>query len=76
MENPDLAHRARRQGLASAVREMEDQGYTIVENAITPAFAEEAREEIIGRIAKALGRCVVNDEVVSEAHMMFGLIET
>jgi len=29
-----------------------------------------------GRIAKALGRCVVNDEVVSEAHMMFGLIET
>jgi UDP-3-O-[3-hydroxymyristoyl] N-acetylglucosamine deacetylase/3-hydroxyacyl-[acyl-carrier-protein] dehydratase len=29
-----------------------------------------------GRIAKAVGRCVVNDEVVSEAHMMFGLIET
>jgi UDP-3-O-[3-hydroxymyristoyl] N-acetylglucosamine deacetylase/3-hydroxyacyl-[acyl-carrier-protein] dehydratase len=29
-----------------------------------------------GRVAKALGRCVVNDEVVSEAHMMFGLIET
>ena len=29
-----------------------------------------------GLIAKALGRCVVNDEVVSEAHMMFGLIET
>ena len=29
-----------------------------------------------GRIAKAIGRCVVNDEVVSEAQMMFGLIET
>ena len=28
------------------------------------------------RIAKALGRCVVNDEVVSEAHMMFGIIDT
>jgi ectoine hydroxylase-related dioxygenase (phytanoyl-CoA dioxygenase family) len=51
VENPDLAHRARRQGLASAVREMEDQGYTIVENAITPAFAEEAREAILGTLA-------------------------
>jgi UDP-3-O-[3-hydroxymyristoyl] N-acetylglucosamine deacetylase/3-hydroxyacyl-[acyl-carrier-protein] dehydratase len=29
-----------------------------------------------GRIAKALGRCVVNDEVVSEAQMMFGLVDT
>ena len=29
-----------------------------------------------GRIAKAQGRCVVNDEVVSEAHMMFGMIDT
>ena len=29
-----------------------------------------------GRIAKAVGRCVVNDEVVSEAHMMFGIVET
>jgi UDP-3-O-[3-hydroxymyristoyl] N-acetylglucosamine deacetylase/3-hydroxyacyl-[acyl-carrier-protein] dehydratase len=28
-----------------------------------------------GRIAKALGRCVVNDEVVSEAHMMFGMVD-
>ena len=29
-----------------------------------------------GRIAKATGRCVVNNEVVSEANMMFGIIET
>jgi len=29
-----------------------------------------------GRIAKAVGRCMVNDEVVSEAHMMFGIVET
>ncbi|HEX4083380.1 MAG TPA: bifunctional UDP-3-O-[3-hydroxymyristoyl] N-acetylglucosamine deacetylase/3-hydroxyacyl-ACP dehydratase [Chthoniobacteraceae bacterium] len=29
-----------------------------------------------GRIAKAVGRCVVNDDVVSEAQMMFGIVET
>ena len=29
-----------------------------------------------GRIAKAQGRCMVNDEVVSEANMMFGMIDT
>jgi UDP-3-O-[3-hydroxymyristoyl] N-acetylglucosamine deacetylase/3-hydroxyacyl-[acyl-carrier-protein] dehydratase len=29
-----------------------------------------------GRIAKAIGRCVVNDEVVSEAQMMFGIVDT
>jgi UDP-3-O-[3-hydroxymyristoyl] N-acetylglucosamine deacetylase/3-hydroxyacyl-[acyl-carrier-protein] dehydratase len=29
-----------------------------------------------GKIAKAVGRCVVNDEVVSEAQMMFGIVET
>jgi ectoine hydroxylase-related dioxygenase (phytanoyl-CoA dioxygenase family) len=51
VENPDLAHRARRQGLARAIREMEVQGYTIVENAITPAFADEAREAILGALA-------------------------
>ena len=29
-----------------------------------------------GKIAKAIGRCVVNDEIVSEAGMMFGIIDT
>ena len=29
-----------------------------------------------GKIAKAVGRCVVNDEVVSEAEMMFGIVES
>lgn len=29
-----------------------------------------------GKIAKAVGRCVVNDEIVSEAGMMFGIIDT
>lgn len=43
VENPDLAHRARRLGIADKVREMEEQGYTIIERAITPEFADEVR---------------------------------
>ncbi|HXV01662.1 MAG TPA: phytanoyl-CoA dioxygenase family protein [Caulobacteraceae bacterium] len=51
VENPDLAHRAARQGLTPKIREMEEQGYTVVENAITHAFADEAREAILTTLA-------------------------
>jgi hypothetical protein len=44
VENPDLLHRASRQGLCGKIREMEDQGYTILERAISPEFADEVRE--------------------------------
>lgn len=43
VENPDVAHRATRQGLTRHVREMEEQGYTVIERAITPSFADEVR---------------------------------
>jgi ectoine hydroxylase-related dioxygenase (phytanoyl-CoA dioxygenase family) len=43
VENPDLAHRADRQGLTGKIREMEEQGYTIVERAISPKFADAVR---------------------------------
>ena len=43
VENPDLAHRAERQGLSARIREMEEQGYTIVERAISTQFADEVR---------------------------------
>jgi hypothetical protein len=43
VENPDLAHRAERLGLAANVREVEEQGYTVIERAITPEFADEVR---------------------------------
>jgi len=43
VENPDLAHRAARQGLAGKIREVEEQGYTVIENAITPDFADSVR---------------------------------
>lgn len=43
VENPDLAHRAERLGIAGKVREMEQQGYTVIERAITPEFADAIR---------------------------------
>lgn len=43
VENPDLAHRAARLGLTGKVREMEEQGYTVIENAISRDFADEVR---------------------------------
>ncbi|MGA1371832.1 MAG: phytanoyl-CoA dioxygenase family protein [Pseudomonadales bacterium] len=44
VENPDLAHRAARLGITRQVREMEEQGYTVLEGAISPAFADELRD--------------------------------
>ncbi len=44
VENPDLAHRAERQGLTGKIRELEEQGYTIIERAISPEFADEVRD--------------------------------
>ncbi len=43
VENPDLEHRARRLGIAGHIRRMEDDGYTVLENAISPGFADEVR---------------------------------
>lgn len=44
VENPDLAHRAERLGIAGKVREMEENGYAVLERAITPAFADQVRD--------------------------------
>ena len=43
VENPDLEHRARRLGITGKIREMEDQGYTVIERAISDEFADEVR---------------------------------
>ncbi|HET6470874.1 MAG TPA: phytanoyl-CoA dioxygenase family protein [Pseudomonadales bacterium] len=43
VENPDLAHRAARQGLTGKIREMEERGYTVLERAISGEFADEVR---------------------------------
>ncbi len=50
VENPDLEHRANRLGIAHKVREMEEQGFTILERAITPEFADEVRAATLGAL--------------------------
>jgi hypothetical protein len=50
VENPDLEHRARRQGLIGQIRQLEEDGYAIIERAITPAFADLVRESTIRAI--------------------------
>jgi ectoine hydroxylase-related dioxygenase (phytanoyl-CoA dioxygenase family) len=47
VENPDLAHRARRQGLDGKLRELEENGYVVIEKAISPQFADEVRAATI-----------------------------
>ena len=46
IENPDFEHRVRRLGLERNVRELSEQGYTVMERAITEAFADELREVV------------------------------
>ncbi|MEO2176411.1 MAG: phytanoyl-CoA dioxygenase family protein [bacterium] len=43
VENPDIHHRARALGVDRHVREVEEQGYTVIEHAISPEFADEVR---------------------------------
>lgn len=51
VENPDLAHRARRLGVSRHIREMDEQGYTVVERAISDDFADEVREATLRALA-------------------------
>jgi ectoine hydroxylase-related dioxygenase (phytanoyl-CoA dioxygenase family) len=44
LENPDLQHRIARQGLAAPVKQIEEDGYCVLENAISPHFCDELRE--------------------------------
>jgi len=43
VENPDLEHRARRLGLTGKIRDMDEQGFVVLERAITPALADVLR---------------------------------
>jgi hypothetical protein len=50
VENPDLAHRAERLGIADKVWDMEENGYAILENAISAEFADEVRAATLGAL--------------------------
>jgi hypothetical protein len=52
VENPDLAHRARRLGLAGNIRELEEQGYTVIERAISDGFADEVRAATVRALSE------------------------
>ena len=47
VENPDLAHRAQRQGVTQQLKDLEENGFAVIENAISPEFADEVREATI-----------------------------
>jgi ectoine hydroxylase-related dioxygenase (phytanoyl-CoA dioxygenase family) len=51
-ENPDLAHRAARLGLTGKIRELDEQGYTVVERAISDEFADEVRAATLRSLAE------------------------
>ncbi len=53
VDNPDLAHRAARQGLTRHVQEMEKNGYTVIERAISPEFADEVRAATVRALVAA-----------------------
>lgn len=44
VENPDLEHRARRLGLTGKIRDMEENGFVVIERAISEDFADTLRE--------------------------------
>lgn len=49
IESPDLDERIERLGLAKAAQQLEEQGYVILERAVSERFADELRETIIAR---------------------------
>jgi ectoine hydroxylase-related dioxygenase (phytanoyl-CoA dioxygenase family) len=51
-ENPDLAHRAARYGLAGKLRELEENGYVVLERAISEDFAREVRAATLRALAE------------------------
>jgi hypothetical protein len=51
VENPDIQHRATRQGLGDHVRHMAEHGYAIIERAISEDFADEIRETTLRVLA-------------------------
>ena len=63
LENPDLAMRVVQQGLTGPVAELEDLGYTVIENAISPEFTEALRK-------------VVMEETLSHNNLLLGRVDS
>ena len=52
VENPDIHHRATRQGLVDHVRHVQEHGYAVIERAISTEFADELREATLRVLAE------------------------
>jgi len=52
VENPDIYHRATRQGLVEHIRHMHEHGYVVLERAISAEFADELRESTLRVLAE------------------------
>jgi hypothetical protein len=52
IENPDYAHRVERLGLARQLVELRERGYTVIERAVTEAFADELRERVADEVRR------------------------
>lgn len=55
VENPDIEHRARKLGLTGNIREMFEQGFTVIERAISDEFADEVRAAILRSVMPEQG---------------------
>ncbi len=51
VDNPDLHHRANRQGVARHVAEMEQHGFTVLQRAISEAFVDELRAATVDALS-------------------------
>ncbi len=52
IENPDHAHRARRLGLEPQLEQLREQGYAVIERAVSEAFADELRERVADEVRR------------------------
>jgi len=52
IENTDYGHRIARLGLGRQVDELRERGYTVIERAVTEAFADELRERVADEVRK------------------------
>jgi hypothetical protein len=52
IDDPDLAGRIEAQGLSRHAKELDEQGYTVLEGAFSSSFASELRETILERISE------------------------
>ncbi len=55
VENPDIEHRARKLGLSGHIREMYEQGFTVIERAVSDDFADEVRAAILRSVMPEQG---------------------